>query len=146
MKIFFRNKDLVLAKNQSIIIIEICSYEYQNVLKNYSNINSFESLSKLFEKYNSKINSELIKLDNEIDYLCSLLNVLSNSSEERNHITESKCQKYFPLNTLKNLLNISKECWIFRKCIYFFFYHVYLDTEREINEEKSIVIEILKVN
>ena len=55
--------------------------------------------------------------------------------EDKNNATESKTQNYFPLNHLFKLIEISDGCWYVMKNLMFFFYHVYLDTEREMTDE-----------
>lgn len=67
--------------------------------------------------------------------------------EDKNNATESKAQNYFPLNHLNKLLEIADDCWYVRKNLMFFFYHVYLDTEREMTDElidikKSLITRI----
>ena len=89
--------------------------------------------------------SEIITIPNEICYLNSLLDLLSISCEEKNNATENKCQSYFPLENLNFLLEISDECYYIRKNILLFFYHVFLDTEREMNEEDDLIEEISRV-
>lgn len=55
--------------------------------------------------------------------------------EEKNNATESKAQHYFSLNDIETLWEISKDCIFVKKHITFFFYHVYLETEREMSDE-----------
>lgn len=55
--------------------------------------------------------------------------------EDKNNATESKTQNYFPLTHFFKMIEVGSQCWYIMKNLLFFFYHVYLDTEREMNEE-----------
>lgn len=55
--------------------------------------------------------------------------------DEKNNATESKAQGYFTLDHLGSLIDKSKDCFYVRRYLFFFFYHVYLDTEREMSDE-----------
>jgi len=41
----------------------------------------------------------------------------------------------FPISDLAFLYERAGQCWLLKRNILFFFYHVYLDTEREMKEE-----------
>lgn len=75
----------------------------------------------------------------EISYYYILLYILSIAAEDKNNAAESKCQNFFTMETLNILLDISKDCYYLRKAISLFYFHVYLDTEREMNEDEELI-------
>ena len=64
-----------------------------------------------------------------ISYFSTLMMNFALTSEDKNGATESKCQSFFPLEIIVELLELSKYVWELRKSIIIFYYHVYLDAE-----------------
>lgn len=71
----------------------------------------------------------------ELDYFLALIHLMSVLCEDKSNATESKVQNYFPINHINQLIEISGNCYYITKELMFFYNHVYLDTERENNEE-----------
>jgi len=84
-------------------------------------------LKLALENYQEQLFNEvsIIKTPHFLSYISSLLLLLACLSEGNNIATQSKCQSYFPLSTLKMFLEQSPKCWEFRKSIVLFFYHVF---------------------
>lgn len=55
--------------------------------------------------------------------------------EERNNAAESKCENLLSLEALKQIFLMTKQCYYVRRNICFFFYNIYLHTERAENDE-----------
>ena len=129
-------------------MLEICSNDYSSVFLTYSTKEMQEELRQIILKFNSEIQNESIlsvEIPNHISYLYTLLFLLAVTTEEKNSASESKCQSYFSLEHLNILLDLSDFCWYLRRNIFLFFFHVYLDVEREVNEENSLLEEITLV-
>jgi|688.fasta_scaffold1385082_1 hypothetical protein len=54
------------------------------------------------------------------------MNLFNIATEDVNAATESKCENYFPLEKLSDILDKTKGNYIIRKEIFFFFYNCYL--------------------
>lgn len=61
--------------------------------------------------------------------------ILACLTEGKNGATESKCQSYYSIENVTELLELTDKQWDLRKNIMLFYYHGYCDTEREITEE-----------
>ena len=57
------------------------------------------------------------------------MNLFNTATEDVNAATESKCENYFPLEKLSDILDKTKGNYIIRKEIFFFFYNCYLQKE-----------------
>lgn len=54
------------------------------------------------------------------------MNLFNIATEDVNAATESKCENYFSLEKLSDILDKTKGNYIIRKEIFFFFYNCYL--------------------
>ena len=79
----------------------------------------------------------LIFQDYFLSYYCTFMFILSCLAEDINGATESKCQSYYPLSKVNELLKMSKKVWELRKSVYLFYFHVYCDVERESQEDSK---------
>ena len=145
LRCLIKYKDHIINNNQTSIAIELSSAEYKNVLISYSDTAQLNHLEELSEEFSSNLNSKSFIVNNELNYFTALLYILAISAEDKNHVTETKCQQLFSLNNLNDILKRTKQCWLLRRNTFIFFYHVYLDTERENIDDKEIVLDILKV-
>jgi hypothetical protein len=73
------------------------------------------------------------------------MKLLAELCDERNNETESKAQIFFPLPFLADLiLNKCNDCLYIKRYLVYFFFHVYLETEKnmskEIMNQKSLLI------
>ena len=81
-----------------------------------------------------------------LNYLGSFLELLAVIADGSNRATESRCQNYFPLDSIQRLLEDSKGCWFLKEKVVGLYYHVYLDQENVLLEnqvEINAVTEIL---
>ena len=62
-----------------------------------------------------------------LNYLGSFLELLAVIADGSNRATESRCQNYFPLESILELLESAGECWFLKEKIVGLYYHVYLD-------------------
>jgi hypothetical protein len=79
-------------------------------------------------------NELLLELTTELNYFSVFMYTMAVLTEDRNAATESKCQRFFTVGDLVDLLDRSQDCWYFRKNIMLFYFHVYCETEMEITE------------
>lgn len=70
-----------------------------------------------------------------VDYFRSFINLLCAICEDKNNATESKIQQYFSIEHLNQLISLCDKVVYVKSSLYLLFYHVYLDTEREMREE-----------
>jgi len=91
------------------------------------------------ERFNNQVDTltmnTLIHLPKSIDYLASLLTVVAFCGEDKNAVTESKAQTAYPIKDLVQVFKKSDRCWPIKNAIVLFFYHIYLDTEKEMKED-----------
>jgi len=76
----------------------------------------------------------LLEITPQLSYFSIFLYTLAVLTEDRNAATESKCQRFFTVGDLVELLDKSHHCWYFRRNIMLFYFHVYCETEMEITE------------
>jgi len=80
-----------------------------------------------------------------LSYFSSLLFIMAVLTEDKNGATESKCQSYYPIQSLIDLLAMCKECWELRKSIILFYFHVYCDVEKETSEEQVFINKVTEI-
>ena len=68
---------------------------------------------------------------------------MSQSSEDTNAATESKCQSNFSLENIIFLAKLAERCLPIRKTLFYFFFHVYLETEKELRADVNQIKLIL---
>lgn len=62
------------------------------------------------------------------------MELMSATCEDKNSSTESKSQNLFKVPFLLQLMKASYKCWPVRIAIVNFFYNVYIEIEKEIND------------
>ena len=138
LKVMTRYKERIYKNNQTILIKEICAKEYSNVFLTHIEKKDKDNLKETISKFrDDQVTNLNVHLSSEILYLGALLKILAITCQEENNATESKCQTFMPLKHVLELMEISQDCWFLKKHILLFYFHVYLETEREINEEKT---------
>ena len=140
-------KNNVVKRNQTLVINSLSRKEFSNVLFDFSLDRTWTMLKEEFGNYHSQLeeNKSPVNLSGELDYLVSLLDVMSVSCEEQNATTESKCQFLFPLKVLKEIYHLANKCYYVKYAVMYFLYHVYLDTEKEmLHDEDEYLSEIYK--
>lgn len=142
LKVMTRYKERIFKGNQTFLVTELCSKEYNNVFLTCTDQQSLEEMRETLRNFNQNTEKVKVELTPQIAYLSTLLKILSITCQEENNATESKCQTFITLKHLINLLEISGECWVLRKNVMYFYFHVYLETEREINENKADIDEL----
>lgn len=91
------------------------------------------------EEFSPKKKSAEINISNFLNYFCTQLEFLSMAAQDKNASTENKCQSFYTLEEIRQFLALSSKCYIVRRFIFQFFYHVYLDTEKEYQNIEGIV-------
>ena len=138
MKVFIYYKGRVQLDNQTVLMEELSSKEYTNILY----LPALDSrvkkdLKKEFELYRGLLakGGGVIELTPYLDYFSVFMFILAVLTEDKNGATESKCQNYFSIKSLWELLEMSQECWLVKNSVVLFYFHVYCDTEKELFEE-----------
>ncbi|EAR96945.2 cation channel family protein (macronuclear) [Tetrahymena thermophila SB210] len=131
--------DIIVKENQTIIMDLLTSKENQNLLS-FINFDdpSYKQLihsSQQFQNFVDSGQEEIIDVPQELDYFDSLLSLMAAVCDSKNNATESKAQSYISLYQLKELLIKFKNCFYVKRSLYFFFFHVYLDTEKEMSDQ-----------
>jgi len=147
LKVMTRYKDRLYKSNQTLLIKELCSKEFSNVFLTSNQKKELNDLENIITKFIQDVEKSRMTVDlpSEILYLSSLLKILAITCQEENNATESKCQTFLPLSQIVSLLNISGECWFLKKYLMYFYFHVFLETERELNEEKKSIDDINEI-
>ena len=138
----------VIKENQTYICNSITRLQTRIIpLEDSKNMDMITTQIQNYQKeYENQLNDKkLVNLPSEIDYLISLMNVLASACEDKNVQTESRCQSIMPLKILRDLYMKSGVCWSLKMAILFYLYHVYFDTEIEMDEEQLIVYDIIRV-
>ncbi|KAL4510112.1 hypothetical protein ABPG72_010305 [Tetrahymena utriculariae] len=130
--------DIIVKENQTIIMDLLTSKENQNLLS-FLNFDdpSYKQLINSSKQFQNLVDSgqEIIDVPQELDYFNSLLSLMAAVCDSKNNATESKAQSYISLFQLKELLIKFKSCFYIKRSLYFFFFHVYLDTEKEMSDQ-----------
>ena len=135
-----------IKSNQTHVLNALFKKEFKTLFYDFSKPKAMDTLMKELAGYENQLiqKKNIIVLSGELDYLCTLLDTLSVATEGKNSITESKCQALFPLETLKELYALAKECYMLKFSIVSFFYHSYIDTEYDLTESDSSLNELIK--
>ena len=72
-----------------------------------------------------------------MEYFISQLSIMSQACEDTNATAESKCQSNFSLDNIICLAKLAEGCLPIRKILFYFFFHVYMDTEKELREDSN---------
>ena len=136
---FLRFKDQSIKINQTKLISQMGSNENKGLLRIFGTEDKIEDFIANVNKFQDTVaqkakTNTIIEIPSEIGFFCQELLILSLVSEEKNYAAESRCQVFFPLDTIRKLLIGTKDMWYLRKYILFFLYNVYLETEKEVNE------------
>ncbi|KAL4466941.1 hypothetical protein ABPG74_010538 [Tetrahymena malaccensis] len=130
--------DIIVKENQTVIMDLLTSKENQNLLSFFNfDDPSYKQLINSSQQFQNLVDSrqEIIDVPQELDYFDSLLSLMAAICDQKNNATESKAQSYISLYQLKELLIKFKNCFYIKRSLYFFFFHVYLDTEKEMSDQ-----------
>lgn len=145
LKVTTKVFDRMYKSNQTQIITNLCAREFTNVLLLCGEENVYSEMKTMVTSFNEKIDEnsfEVFQCPQEINYLYVLLDLLAATCKEENHATESKCQNYINLKHLVNLIRLGEGCVQLRRSIFNFYFHAYLETERDLTLDKEKIEEI----
>lgn len=91
------------------------------------------------DKSDNKEGKSCIVMPAFLNYFSSFMNLLAVLAEDKNGATERKCESYYPLEKLIDLLSIktTNNCWVIRFSLVNFYYHVYCDAETGVNYDRQ---------
>ena len=137
----------IVKRNQTLILTSLLRKEYHTLFYDFSKPGAMGLIKKELAKFHHELTQQQtpIVLPGELDYLCSLLGVLSVATDGKNTITESKSQALFPIKVIKELWEIAQRCYHVKLALIEFFYHSYVDTEREIVEKDSYLNDFINL-
>ncbi|EAR94170.2 cation channel family protein (macronuclear) [Tetrahymena thermophila SB210] len=145
---FMKFKGQVIRQNQIDVMLCLSNPKYKFILfqlglGNIQQDNTFylqcNQLSQQIENgLKSNTPQVCIPMPNELQYFIQQLELMSTACEEKNGITENKSQNYFPLEVIYELLQQTPKCWPIRRAVVQFFYHVFLETEKDIEDLEYI--------
>jgi len=75
---------------------------------------------------------KILVIPNEVCYVVAYVNLLTACSEGKNTFSENICQNLINLETLYKFIYVSDYCIVLKHALVMYFYHVYLDTDRDI--------------
>lgn len=133
-----RYKNYILKKNQNLILSKIVGPDYNNINLNFDASRFEEDLIKSGKTKNLKTDVQIINgsrvlvLPAKICYVAAYMNLLTTCTEEKNAFSENICQNLLNLDTLNKFIKHKDLNIVLKHSILLFFYHVYLDTERDI--------------
>lgn len=128
-----------MKNNQNVILTQVISKKYgTNIMiqfesKDFFNeIENIASIKILEESFIKKNYLKIFKIPSKLCYIIAYLDLLTSCTEDKNAFSENICQNLVNLENLKKLLDRKEFNIIIKYSLTMFFYHVYLDTEREI--------------
>lgn len=148
LKVTTKVYDRLYKSNQTQIITTLCAREFTNVLLLCNEENSYSELKTMVLGFNQKIDEnsfDIFQCPKEINYLYILLDLLATTCKEENYATESKCQNYIDLKHLVNLIRLGEGCIQLRKSLFNFYFHSYLEIERDLILDKEKIEEITSI-
>ena len=131
-------KGYILKSNQNLILSKLVSSEYSNINVSFDTKEFEEEMIRHGKTKNLKnsvksINgNRVLVLPSNICYIVAYMNLLTTCTEEKNAFSENICQNLLNLDTLNKFILYSDLNIVLKHSILLFFYHVYLDTERDI--------------
>lgn len=140
MEIMLKFKDTIIKTNQTklISVLGLKSFNKSFLFLVEDEIQKFITLNDEFTQSlkNGKI---ILDIPIDCDFFCQKLMVLAYACEDKNDAAESRCQTFFPLQKILYLMENTEKFWYLRKYILMFLYHVFFDTEKDINESQVIL-------
>lgn len=139
---FMKLNGKVVKNNQTVVLNMITLNQSETVMFLPENHKVRVRIIELLKDFNHELEKAIggigaqIILPPEIDYLNSLLRIMAYACEDKNAVTESKAQVSFTLDDIVFLYDRAEYCWQLKTSVLLFFYHVYLDTEKKMKEEK----------
>ncbi|KAL4441627.1 hypothetical protein ABPG74_021559 [Tetrahymena malaccensis] len=141
---FMKFKGQVIRQNQIDVMLCLSNPKYKFILfqLGLGNVQSdstfYLQCNQLAQQIENGLKSNApqvcIPMPNELQYFIQQLELMSTACEEKNGITENKSQNYFPLEVIYELLQQTPKCWPVRRAVIQFFYHVFMETEKDIED------------
>lgn len=131
-------RNYVLKTNQNIILSKIISKEFANINISFDTKEFEEEMIASGKTKNLKpfvktiAGNRVIVLPANICYIIAYMNLLTTCTEEKNAFSENICQNLLNLDTLNKFILYQDLSIVLKHSILYFFFHVYLDTERDI--------------
>jgi hypothetical protein len=133
-------KEFILSKNQNAILSAIISKEFANIRPKTDSQELENDLSqlarnKMLQRNIKLINNDKVKvlvIPTQVTYFIAYISVLTSCAEGKNAFSENICQNLISLETLYKLVYVGDYCIVLKYALLEYFYHVYLDTERDI--------------
>ena len=146
IKLMLKFKDSIIKTNQTklISVLGLKSFNKSFLFLSEDEIQKFITLR---DEYIQSLKNSQIILDISIDcdFFCQKLMVFAYACEDKNDSAESSCQTFFPLKKILHVMENTEQLWYFRKYILIFLYHVFFDTEKDINESQVTLNKITMV-
>lgn len=143
IKLLLKFKGSIIKANQTklINVLGLKTFNKSFLFLNDDEIQKFVILSN---EYTQSLANGQKSFDIPIDcdFFCQKLMSLAIACEDKNDAAESRCQTFFSLKKILHLMEHTESFWYFRKYVLIFLYHVFFDTEKDINESQATLNKI----